>query len=328
MSQGIRIAGFRVTVDPLLPFVILLIGALLTQRYIPGQSYVLGAMASAFLTLSILFHELGHAAVAQALRLNIERIHLFLFGGMAELKNRPQTPGHEALVALAGPFASFLLGITAWLVGWMLPVSWGVAMLMTGFLSQMNLLLALFNLIPIYPLDGGRALRALLWAFTGRYVRASVHMQRLSLVLIVLVMGISIMDILYWHSAYTLLFFMLAGYLSYTVFTARKELLLVPSIDELVVEPGSYSGVDAAGRNVLIPVLDSDLRLLALKSADGVEHPVEERMVIDMDDASTYLHPEPFQAEVIPVLRGGRVIGLADADELRFWLKEHHHATL
>lgn len=329
MSQGFRIAGFRVTVDPLLPIVILLIGWLLTQRYIPSQSYVEGAIASAFLTLSILFHELGHAVVAQRLHLTIERIHLFLFGGMAELKNRPRTPAQEALVALAGPFASFLLGITAWGLSLVLPPIWSTANLMATFLAQMNLLLALFNLIPIFPLDGGRALRALFWTWNGRYIQASRRMQQVSILLILAVMAVALFDFLMWKSPYTVLFFMLTGYLIYTVFTAKKELLQVPDLADLIYEPGAYADMDTSQRSILIPVMDSELRLTALRFARSDEEiPPQEGMYIDVADPSTWKHRQRFAAEVVPVLKQGRVVGVADADELRFWLNEHHHAAL
>lgn len=328
MSKGFRIAGFKVTVDPLLPLVVLLIGWLLTQRYIPNQSYLYGAVASGFLTLSILFHELGHAIVAQRLHLTIERIHLFLFGGMAELKNRPRTPGQEALVALAGPFASFILGLSALGLSMILPPVWGMANLMASFLAQMNLLLALFNLIPIYPLDGGRALRAFFWKVNGRYIAASLRMQHVSILLIIVVMVVAIMDILLWKSPYTLLFFMLSGYLTYTVFTAKKELLQVPDLADLIYEPGSYASMDAIDRDMLLPVLDSELRLVALRRPSGEPVPMLEGTYIDMDQPSSWSHSQRFAAEVVPVLRDGQVVGVADADELRFWLNEHRHAAV
>lgn len=329
MRKGFRIAGFRVTVDPLLPIVILLIGWLLTQRYIPSQSYLQGAIASVFLTFSILFHELGHAIVAQRLHLTIERIHLFLFGGMAELKNRPRTPGQEALVALAGPFASFLLGISAWGLSLVLPPIWSTANLMASFLAQMNLLLALFNLIPIYPLDGGRALRALFWTWNGRYILASLRMQQVSILLIVIVIVVAFLDLLLWKSPYTVLFFMLSGYLIYTVFTAKKELLQVPDLADLIYEPGAYADMESSERNVLIPVMDSELRLTALRFGRSDDTlPPQEGMYIDMEDPTTWTHRQRYAAEVVPVLKGGLVVGVADADELRFWLNEHHHAAL
>lgn len=329
MSQGFRIAGFRVTVDPLLPIVILLIGWLLTQRYIPSQSYLEGAIASAFLTLSILFHELGHAIVAQRLHLTIERIHLFLFGGMAELKNRPRTPGQEALVALAGPFASFVLGISALGLSLVLPPVWSTANLMATFLAQMNLLLALFNLIPIFPLDGGRALRALFWRWNGRYIHASRRMQQVSILLIIAVMAVALFDFLLWKSPYTVLFFMLTGYLIYTVFTAKKELLQVPDLADLIYEPDAYADMDATPRSILIPVMDSELRLTALRFGRSEEAiPPQEGMYIEITDPSTWKHRQRFAAEVVPVLKQGLVVGVADADELRFWLNEHDHAAL
>ncbi len=329
MRRELRIAGFKLTMDPLLPVVILLIGWMLTQRYIPGQSFLLGGLASLLLTFSILFHEIGHAVVAQRLNLSIERIHLFLFGGMAELKTRPSTAGHEALVALAGPFASLLLGCMAWVIGYLLPPYWFTAGIMAAFLSQMNLLLALFNLIPIFPLDGGRALRALFWKWSGRYVKASVWMHQVSYVLIIIVLVLALIDGLVLKSNYTLLLFVLTGYLAYTVFTGRRELLAVPKLSELIFEPDSYTAIAQSRKNVVIPVMDSEMRLTAIVMPDGKESIIPQiGMYIDMEDSETWSHVTPFEADFVPVMRSGIVIGIADANELRFWLKEHHHAVV
>lgn len=329
MKHDVRIAGFRVTVDPLLPVVILGIGWLLTERYIPGGSYVLGGIASLLLTISILFHELGHAVVAQRLNLTIERIHLFLFGGMAELKHRPSTSSHEAMVALAGPLASCLLGLGSLIVANMTPVLWIKTRLMLDFVAQMNLLLALFNLIPIFPLDGGRALRALLWKLTGRYTLASHRMHQISYVLIVLVLIVALLDVSVYKSSYTLLFFLLSGYLAYTVFGGRHELLATPSLADLIHEPISYHDLATTNRNMLLPLLDKDLALIGVRNPlTNDEFPVEPNRYIDLDDALTWNHTDRFEAEFLPVLRSGTVVGVADANELRFWLKETRNASV
>ncbi len=329
MKHDVRIAGFRVTVDPLLPVVILGIGWLLTERYMPGGSYVLGGVASLLLTVSILFHELGHAVVAQRLNLTIERIHLFLFGGMAELKHRPSTSSHEAMVALAGPLASCLLGVIALAASQVTPIYWTNTRLMLDFVAQMNLLLALFNLIPIFPLDGGRALRALLWKFTGRYTLASHRMHQISYVLIVMVLMVALLDVSVFKSSYTLLFFLLSGYLAYTVFAGRKELLATPTLADLIHEPVSYHDLAATNRNMLLPLLDKDLVLIGVRHLmTNEEYPVVQSRYIDLDDAHTWNHMEPFEAEFLPVVRSGAVVGVADANELRFWLKETRYAAI
>lgn len=329
MKHDVRIAGFRITVDPLLPVVILGIGWLLTARYMPGGSYVLGGVASLLLTVSILFHELGHAVVAQRLNLTIERIHLFLFGGMAELKHRPSTSSHEAMVALAGPLASCVLGVAALALADITPIQWIKTRLMLDFVAQMNLLLALFNLIPIFPLDGGRALRALLWKLTGRYTLASHRMHQISYVLIVIVLIIAVLDVSVFKSPYTLLFFLLSGYLAYTVFAGRNELLATPTLADLIHEPVSYHDLATSNRNMLLPLLDKDLALVGVRNLmTNSDLPVTPNRYIDLDDVNTWYHSEPFEAEFLPVVRDGSVVGVADANELRFWLKETRYAAI
>lgn len=295
----------------------------------PGGSYLLGGVASLLLTVSILFHELGHAVVAQRLNLTIERIHLFLFGGMAELKHRPTTSSHEAMVALAGPLASCLLGLIALAVGQVTPIHWIKTRLMLDFVAQMNLLLALFNLIPIFPLDGGRALRALLWKLTGRYTLASLRMHQISYVLIVTVAIVALLDVSVFKSSYTLLFFLLSGYLAYTVFAGRNELLSTPTLADLIHEPVSYHDLVAKNRNMLLPLLDKDLVLIGVRNLMTNDVLlVTQNRYIDLDDVNTWNHSDPFEAEFLPVVRSGTVVGMADANELRFWLKETRYAPI
>jgi hypothetical protein len=145
----------------------------------------------------------------------------------------------------------------------------------------------------------------------------------------VIVIVVAFLDLLLWKSPYTVLFFMLSGYLIYTVFTAKKELLQVPDLADLIYEPGAYADMESSERNVLIPVMDSELRLTALRFGRSDDTlPPQEGMYIDMEDPTTWTHRQRYAAEVVPVLKGGLVVGVADADELRFWLNEHHHAAL
>lgn len=137
---------------------------------------------------SIALHELSHALVARSLGIPIHRITMFLFGGMAHMESEPQTPGAEFLTALIGPMVSIGLGLQATLVGvWLAGpgflTSWSnpaAAMSSVGplatlllWLGPINLLLGLFNLVPGFPLDGGRVLRSALWWATGDLRKAT-----------------------------------------------------------------------------------------------------------------------------------------------------------
>jgi Zn-dependent protease len=134
------------------------------------------ALAAAFgLFVSIILHELAHGVAAMKLGIPMHGITLFLFGGVAEMAEEPRTPKAELWMAAAGPIASVLLAIMflpfaldVELALELTPIS-GIA----EYLAVMNLLLAAFNLVPAFPLDGGRIMRALIWWWSGDLHRAT-----------------------------------------------------------------------------------------------------------------------------------------------------------
>ncbi len=126
----------------------------------------LAVLGSILLFGSVLVHELAHAVVAQKRGMRVQSITLFIFGGVANIKDEARSPMDEFLVAIVGPIASFALALFFFVlsgVGESLDPLFGLA----WYLSRANLILALFNLIPGFPLDGGRVLRAILWASTN-----------------------------------------------------------------------------------------------------------------------------------------------------------------
>jgi len=130
-----------------------------TTHWLMGLSGVLGLFAS------VVLHEFGHAIMARQVGLSIRGITLFFFGGLAEMDSEPPSPVAEFLVAVAGPAVSFLLAIGCFLT---YGVLWGVAVSpaalgVVEYLGLINLALLIFNLVPAFPLDGGRVLRSVLW---------------------------------------------------------------------------------------------------------------------------------------------------------------------
>lgn len=121
----------------------------------------------------ILMHELSHAIVARGHGIDARRITLFLLGGVAQIGAEAQRPGHEFRIAVAGPLASLLIaGVLAAISRILHPATSGLPGIW-GDLAALNLILALFNLVPAFPLDGGRLLRAGLWAALRDRVRAT-----------------------------------------------------------------------------------------------------------------------------------------------------------
>ena len=131
-------------------------------------SWVLGLITTAGLFLSVFGHELAHALMARAEGIETEEIVLHPFGGLARLKSEPQNPRAEFRIAFAGPASSFVFSILAFAGAKVAAVgSYEPTAVVFFLIGSGNLLLALFNLFPGYPLDGGRVLRALIWRRTG-----------------------------------------------------------------------------------------------------------------------------------------------------------------
>lgn len=129
-------------------------------------SFFLGLVTALLLFASVVAHELGHSFVALRQGIQVNSITLFLFGGLASLEKESETPAGAFWVAIAGPLVSFLLFGMATIVGSSLQLA-GPAGSILGLLAYVNLTLALFNLIPGLPLDGGNILKAAVWKITG-----------------------------------------------------------------------------------------------------------------------------------------------------------------
>ena len=128
---------------------------------LPATSYwVKGVLSALLLFASVAFHELAHSYVAQKYKLTIESITLFIFGGVAQMKGEPPHPKAEFRIAIAGPLSSFFLSAIFFILS--MTAAGGIKALFS-YLAQINFIIAAFNLIPGFPMDGGRVLRSILW---------------------------------------------------------------------------------------------------------------------------------------------------------------------
>jgi Zn-dependent protease/CBS domain-containing protein len=134
----------------------------------PGAAWMLAIVATLGLFLSVFGHELSHALMGRAEGIDIEEIVLHPFGGLARLRNEPDSPRAEFRIAVAGPAASFLFAVVGFILMFLAMIpDYSTVVGLLFLISSGNLLLAVFNLFPGYPLDGGRVLRAILWRKTG-----------------------------------------------------------------------------------------------------------------------------------------------------------------
>jgi Zn-dependent protease/predicted transcriptional regulator len=181
-AQGIRIGrilGIPIYIDlswiiifGLITYLISNQFAQLNPQWTMSQLWTLGAATSLLFFGSVLFHELSHSVVAQHYKIRVLSITLFLFGGLARIGKEPSKAIQEFNIAIAGPLASAFLAGAFYLSTLVFPDSKIVGAVST-YLWQTNLALALFNMLPGFPLDGGRIFRALVWGTTKDFVRAT-----------------------------------------------------------------------------------------------------------------------------------------------------------
>jgi Zn-dependent protease/CBS domain-containing protein len=174
-----RVAGIQISADLSWFIVLALVTWSLANTFpseeagVPGLSpptyWVMGFVGALLLFASIVLHELGHALTAQRLGVPIRGITLFIFGGVAEMSDEPPTAKAEFMVAIAGPIVSVVLGVAflglagaGGAAGWPAPV-----VAVSTIVGTINLVLVVFNMIPAFPLDGGRVLRSALWQWKG-----------------------------------------------------------------------------------------------------------------------------------------------------------------
>lgn len=174
--QVMKVAGIPIRLDPSWLLILALVTWSLATGWFPlqhpdmstGQYWLVGTVGALGLFVSIVLHELAHALTARRLGVEMRGITLFLFGGVAEMASEPKDSRTEMLVALAGPLASVLIAGACWVVaragGDVLPL---VASATVGYLASINMILVAFNMIPAFPLDGGRVFRAMLWRWKG-----------------------------------------------------------------------------------------------------------------------------------------------------------------
>lgn len=157
-----------------------------------SAAWAVGLITTFGLFLSVFGHELSHALVAQGEGIEIEEIVLHPFGGLARLRREPDSPRAEFRIAVAGPAASFVFALlaygTMYLTAWGTSAAWAVLAIIAGG----NLMLAIFNLLPGYPLDGGRVLRSYLWHRSGQLDQATRTVSRFGqlIALTVIVFGL------------------------------------------------------------------------------------------------------------------------------------------
>lgn len=314
----VRIFGIPVGVHPSWFLVLFLVIYSLTGYYqdaLPGdnssEAFLLAAVSALLFFLSILLHELGHAVVAIRNKIGIAGIDLWLFGGIAKMTRDSDSPGVELKIAIAGPFVTFLIALFCIAIGMVVGGAsdfWAAmrldpqalsdgALALLAYLASVNLLVLFFNLIPAFPLDGGRIARAIAWWRTGDRTRATNIAAQLGQVFSYLLIGFGVFTLVSWQDIiggawliFIGLFLRQAarGAVYQTAILSKIEGVKVSDVmdDEPVAVPEAFS-VERALEEYFhryrwpwFPVVDSGGRFIGLIDHDRAERiPLDRRPV-------------------------------------------------
>ena len=193
-----------------------------------GILWMMGVAGAVGLFLSIVVHEFCHSIVARAYGLPMKGITLFIFGGVAEMSDEPPNPKTEFLMAIAGPASSLVIA----------GIFWGLAALGGGYawplplvgifhyLSWLNLLLVVFNMIPGFPLDGGRVLRSALWAWSGDLRRATRAAAKVGEIFGFVLIGLGVLQFIMGHFIDGLWWFMIGMFIRHAAKQGYNQVVI------------------------------------------------------------------------------------------------------
>lgn len=349
-----RLLGIRVTLDPSWFLIFLLFTYWLASGYIPqeipeagtGVRWAMGATLSIALFASVLAHEFSHALVARTRDVEVDEITLFLFGGVAKMRSEPEDAASEFWIAAAGPILSIVLG-TAVLFSASLLEAAMPGWLYSGlrWLGIINIALAVFNLVPGYPLDGGRILRAILWWRKGDFEDATVGAARVGQVIAGLLIGAGVLGTVL-TGDFSWLWEVLIGWFLWSAASRSIRIArLRDAVEGVTVRDVMTDRVPAvradqdvrvalaqasAGRDAPeLAVIERDGTLVGVVTPDELEEAAEDdpgrpvgEIASAVDDAQTIGPDEPAQAlvarlaglsdQLLLVVENGELVGTVD----------------
>lgn len=370
MISGIRVArlfGFEVRVDLSWLIVFFLVLWTFAQHVFPFQApgygglvYYTMALVGAILFFgSVLLHELAHSAMARARGITVEGITLFIFGGMAHIRSEAENPKDEFLITVVGPLSSALIGVVlltfAWIgsaVGLPRPVA-SVA----GYIAILNFVLAVFNLIPGFPLDGGRLFRSLVWQMSGDMRKATRWASNSGKIFGLLLVGYGVYRLFLGDYVGGMWFIFIGWFLSQAAESSYRQMILrrileeVQAVEAMTRTPETVTP-DLTLRDLVdeyflkrrynaFPVMDSEGQLLGLitlrqvKDTERDSWPVTtvKDVMMPVSEAVT-VHPRDTLADVLSkleaaevgralVVENGRLEGVISRTDLAQWLDRY-----
>ena len=271
MGRGIklfRILGIQISLDYTWFIVFGLVAWSLAQGYfpmiIPGlgtATYIIvGIISAALLFACVLVHELSHSYTSNKLGLEVKEITLFIFGGVAKLTKEPDDPIKELKIAIAGPAASIALAAVFWILMHIVDAisTYPVLSAVFGYLAMINMVLVVFNIIPGFPLDGGRILRAIWWNKTGDLQKATQVASQVGKGFAVLLIGFGFFQIFLGNFIGGLWMIFIGMFLQQAADSSYRQLLVNKTLERMKVG-------DAMTRNVITIAEDSTLAAVVEK---------------------------------------------------------------
>lgn len=324
-APHLEVFGIRIRMDASWILLALLIAWTLASGVFPElyqglastAYWGMAAVAVFGIAVSIVLHELGHSLVAKAFGLPIRSITLFMFGGVAEMEEEPRSPWAELVMAIAGPMVSLALGVgfsAAALASGGLPREFAGVL---DYLGTLNIMLAIFNLAPAFPLDGGRVLRAIIWLVTGDAYKATRIAARVGEVLGAALIAAGALTAIATRFA-SGLWWILLGWFIFSMARAhrreaeaRRQLTGATVGDLMTRDPVTAPAdmpVDAFVETVLarhphdlFPVVDSGVVIGGVGFKEAQATPTADRARLQVGDIATPLAAIPIAASSEPV---------------------------
>lgn len=355
-----RVGGVEVKIDPSWAIIALLVGYsffLILARQFEERSAaflipVAVVMAIVFF-VSVLLHELAHSWVALSRGVEVKGITLFLFGGATHADLETKKPSDELLISIVGPISSVALAGVFWVTS--LALAEGPLAFATGYLGWINLLLAVFNLLPGFPLDGGRVLRSLVWRSTGDLVKATRVASRAGRILGGIVIAIGIFEVFFLGALIGGLWLVAIGWFlsqaaasAFTHLQIKTTLQDVPAsrlmISDLQEMPAGIdvqravddyfmehnyntfpvtSGHETKGLVTMRAVREVPREQWSQTLVDEILEPLSDMCTVSPTDTVGDVVPKLMQGEVgrVVVVDQGEVIGLITPRDLVRWLE-------
>ncbi len=291
-----KILGFEIRLDWSWMFIFFLVVYTLAVGWFPMRhpnfsspvNWVLGIVAALLLFVSVLVHELTHSVMSRRYGTEVKGITLFLFGGVSQTADEPKKPSEEFWMAIAGPISSLVLAAifyslrqTGLMAGWPEPV---VAILY--YLAFINVLLGLFNLIPGYPLDGGRVFRSIIWGATNNIEKATRYASYVGQAFGFMLIAFGFFNVLGGGFIGGLWLIFIGWFLAGAARSSYEQLMLRQALSGIPVEQVMTTDV---------PVIPAEM---------SIREFVDEHLL--HNDYSCY-----------PVIEGTEIVGVVGAEEVR-----------